>query len=256
MARDSGGTYTAPAGNPVASGGVIEATWANGTITDIAAELTNSLDRTGRGAMTAPIKLPDGAKTATAVAFSAESNSGLYRAGAGDVRLAVAGVDALNATDHGITVPGDLAVSGGLAVTGNITGVIAKSTLPAVGQQVSSSSGAFSTNSTAGVDVTNLSVSITTTGRPVVLMLLSAVSTTGYNDGAYLQAAETSALLFLRGATAVGNCRILTTANLPSAPMFVDAPAAGTYTYKVQAKVATGAQSIYVVNFKLVAFEL
>jgi hypothetical protein len=47
--RNSGGTYSLPTGNPVVTGTTITSTWANGTLTDIGTELTNSLDRQGRG---------------------------------------------------------------------------------------------------------------------------------------------------------------------------------------------------------------
>jgi hypothetical protein len=93
MARDSNGNYALPAGNPVAAGDTIQAAWANALAADVAAELTNSLDRYGRGGLVAAFKAPDGSVSAPGVAFTNGTNAGLYRAGAGDVRMAVGGAD-------------------------------------------------------------------------------------------------------------------------------------------------------------------
>jgi hypothetical protein len=54
MPRNASGIYTLPAGNPVTPGDVVDAAWANSTLSDIATELTNSLSRTGAGGMIAP----------------------------------------------------------------------------------------------------------------------------------------------------------------------------------------------------------
>jgi len=93
MARDSSGTYTLPAGNPVTAGTTIEATWANGTMSDIASSLTNSLDRTGKGGMTSAFKSVDGTVAAPGVTFSSESTTGFFRAGSADLRVTLAGVE-------------------------------------------------------------------------------------------------------------------------------------------------------------------
>lgn len=55
MPRDSGGTYTPPAGNPVAEDTLIDAAWANNTVNDIGNELTNTLHKDGRVSMTGPL---------------------------------------------------------------------------------------------------------------------------------------------------------------------------------------------------------
>ena len=175
MARDSSGTYALPAGTAVTSGAVIESAWANALTADLEGEMTNSLDRAGRGGMTGVLKLPDGSVSAPALTFSSNSNLGWYRAGTGDMRLAVGGSDVLKATSAGVaaTVTGDLTATGDLTVGGALaTGTaLTRSSLPAVGQQVSSACGSFTTISATPVDVTNLTVTITTTGRPVLLMV-------------------------------------------------------------------------------------
>jgi hypothetical protein len=89
--RNSGGTYSLPAGNPVTTGTPISSSWANSTLADIANEITNSLDRNGRGNMLAALKLYDGTLGSPGIAFANEAGTGLFRNGAGDLRLAVQG---------------------------------------------------------------------------------------------------------------------------------------------------------------------
>lgn len=104
MARNASGTYTLPGGNPVVSGTAISSTWANSTLSDIGTELTDSLDRSGKGGMLAPLQLVDGLVANPALAFTNELGSGLYRAGAGDVRLAILGSDLLRFQSSLLTV--------------------------------------------------------------------------------------------------------------------------------------------------------
>ncbi len=105
MPRNASGTYTLPAGNPVVAGTTIDAAWANQTLSDIANELTNSLSRTGAGGMLAPSRVADGSISAPGLSFLNETNSGWYRAGAFNVRLAVNGIDVLQTTPTAVTVP-------------------------------------------------------------------------------------------------------------------------------------------------------
>ena len=86
MSRNASGTYTLIAGNPVVTGTVISSTWANNTLNDIATALTDSLDRTGKGAMSAPLKLVSGTAALPGLTFDAANNAGLsLLAAAGDV---------------------------------------------------------------------------------------------------------------------------------------------------------------------------
>lgn len=105
MSRDSNGNYTLPSGNPVITGTTITSTWANTTMEDIAAELTDSLDRSGKGGMLAPLKLIDGTKSAPALTFSSEPTLGWYRAGAGDMRATIGGSDVLTINSGGVSIP-------------------------------------------------------------------------------------------------------------------------------------------------------
>jgi hypothetical protein len=93
MSRNASGTYTLAAGNPVVTGTVIESTWANDTLTDVATEMTDSLSRTGKGGMLAPLKTINGTVGAPVYTFTNFPTSGMYIAGVGDVRMAISGVD-------------------------------------------------------------------------------------------------------------------------------------------------------------------
>ena len=66
MSRNSSGTWTAPAGQPVVAGTVIDVTVENNLVSDIGAEITDSLSRSGKGGMTAPLRTLDGTVAAPA----------------------------------------------------------------------------------------------------------------------------------------------------------------------------------------------
>jgi hypothetical protein len=135
--------------------------------------------------------------------------------------------------------------------------------LVAVGQQVSGSSGTFSTNSASYVDVTNLTVTITTTGRPVMIM----VTNDGSGNDSYLSlsgpnAGGTGFVQTLRDASTIGVDQLSTANGIsPFIPVGclskLDTPAAGTYTYKVQARTPNSPTTTVDFRYaKLVAFEL
>ncbi len=129
MPRNASGIYTLPAGNPVVPGDVIDAAWANSTLSDIATELTNSLSRTGAGGMIAPFRVADGSVSAPGLAFLNETNTGIYRASAGTYALAVLGVNTATFSTVGLTIPstraltaqGNASVGGTFGVTGATT---------------------------------------------------------------------------------------------------------------------------------------
>lgn len=126
MPRDTGGTYTLPAGNPVVSGTIIASTWANPTMNDLGNEITDSLSRTGNGSMLAPLKHIDGSVGGPSQTFINDPTVGRYLAGAGDMRDAIAGADIAVYTAAGVefTVPlttVDIATTGAITATDNIT---------------------------------------------------------------------------------------------------------------------------------------
>lgn len=135
----------------------------------------------------------------------------------------------------------------------------------AVGQQVSASCGNFSTTSSSSVAVTNLSVTLTTSGRPVMVMMISD----GSSATSLLQANNSSAggtisqIQIFRGGSILSNpvfysqdAGASTTASWPvSSVLYLDVVAAGTYTYSISAVNSLG-DNFVVRNAKLVAYEL
>lgn len=103
MPRNSSGTYSLPAGNPVSPNTLIESGWANPTMSDLGSAITDSLDRYGRGTMLAALKITDGLVSAPGLSFGSEASTGLYRSGAGTLNLAVLGVLAATFASAGIT---------------------------------------------------------------------------------------------------------------------------------------------------------
>ena len=57
MSRNGSGVYTLPAGNPVVSGTVIATSWANNTMNDLAAAMTDSVAADGQTPMTGSLNL-------------------------------------------------------------------------------------------------------------------------------------------------------------------------------------------------------
>ena len=129
MPRNSSGVYTLPSGNPVVPGTTIDAAWANDTMEDMANELTNSLSRTGAGGMLAPFRIADGTVTGPGLSYLNETNTGLYRSGAGSTWMSVLGVNTVQFSTVGMTIPvgkaltaqGNASVGGTLSVVGATT---------------------------------------------------------------------------------------------------------------------------------------
>lgn len=133
-ARNSSGTYSLPSGNPVTSGTTITSSWANTTLSDIGTELTDSLSRSGKGAMTAALELANGTVAAPALSFDSDVDTGLYRSAANTLGIATGGAAAVvisssEATfsasitgEQGIDVTNSNAGGPGIVATGNTTG--------------------------------------------------------------------------------------------------------------------------------------
>ena len=106
MPRDASGNYTLPLGNPVESGTIISSQWANPTMEDVGSELTNSLDRNGRGGMLVPFRNISGDIGAPGITFTDEITGGIYRAAAGDFRWAISGIDQIRIAADSSPAPG------------------------------------------------------------------------------------------------------------------------------------------------------
>jgi hypothetical protein len=125
----------------------------------------------------------------------------------------------------------------------------------------------FATTSTSYVDITNLSVSITTSGRPVEAFLIPKDASYGNvsilgNGGVTL---ASGAVKLLRGAVNVGELTLSTGGSgltdpyvvFPASTVrFFDAPVAGTYTYKLQGSVVNASYSLGCGQSRLVVREL
>ena len=162
---------------------------------------------------------------------------------------------------------------------------IKKTQLEGVGAQVSATCGNFSYNNHLAMsDVTNLTVTITSHGRPVVLMLvhdgdaahpgsLGSSSATVASIGGLYTLLETSTStviasnLFAYNEVLYGDTPPTpagtnvtffgaTFGNTPPGVIAFHQPAAGTYTYKVQVKPLYASVTVYVQYLKLIAYEM
>lgn len=143
---------------------------------------------------------------------------------------------------------------------------VTRAKLVAVGEQVSTNSGTFTTSSSSLVDITNLSVTITTTGRPVMLFLTGDGATTSFlqvlddNSSGTTQAV----LAFDRGGSSIATFLFGVsngTAGIdpiyaPGQFLFLDTPSAATHTYKARIQANTTGDSVAVTRVTLVAYEL
>lgn len=147
-------------------------------------------------------------------------------------------------------------------------GAVTRAKREAIGQQLSSSCNNYTSSSASATDITNLSVSITTTGKPVFLGLVSDGSGNVSNLLVNPTAGTTtirSFYTFVRSGTTIAENEVGNIVNssgtvhsvrIPvSSLSHIDVVAAGTYTYKVQVRCA--ADTGVGVNYaKLIAYEM
>lgn len=156
------------------------------------------------------------------------------------------------------------AVSAGINTSNIADGAITKPKLAALGQQISSSSGAFTVTTNTRTDVTNLTVKITTTGRPVVITLIPAqpgnmnLSILRGNNSAtmYVYLVRDSTDIYTRTleVSAFGASQVYSSFDVP---YMIDVVAAGTYTYKMAVQnVGSGTVQTGVIDARLIAYEL
>lgn len=148
-------------------------------------------------------------------------------------------------------------------------GAVTPAKLSALGEQLSLSCSNYSTTSTSYIDVTNLSVALTTTGRPVVLELVAD----GSGNGSFVGVSATTTsncsafISFARVGVTIAEQIVsfdgLTGSDgsfVPSSSVrhTVTGLAAGTYTFRVQTKVAgtAGTPEVKIFYAKLLAYEI
>jgi len=119
--RAAGGTYSLPAGNPVSTATTITSTWANNTLSDLATEMTDSLSRSGKGAMLAPLRATNGTVSAPSLTFDSDQDLGIYRVGVNTLGLTCGNSSCATIASTGLTVPVGISVSNSNASSNGIT---------------------------------------------------------------------------------------------------------------------------------------
>lgn len=129
----------------------------------------------------------------------------------------------------------------------------------AANYQISANSGAVTTTSLTGVDIPNLSNTITTTGNPVEIYMIHGISGigpvgfSGSSTGVRIELFRDATLIHTM--TFPENSDTTTTGRDDQFPVFLDDVPAGTYTYKYQYS-APGGGTAGVSNMKMVVYEL
>jgi len=109
MARNGSGTMAIV--NSFSANTTISSSEMNANFTDVASEITNSLPRDGQAAMTGVLKVSAGAVTAPGLAFSTDTDTGLYRSASDELAVAVGGV-----IGHKVVATGGTLYASGSAV--------------------------------------------------------------------------------------------------------------------------------------------
>lgn len=222
-ARSSGGTYSLPS-SPFVSGTTISSSVMNGNFSDIGNEITDSLDRSGKGGMLAPLKLTDGTAGAPSLTFTNEPASGLWRNTTNDLRMSVNGVYRQRWTTTGVIVNGSMTALGSVLVTDTVSGNACTISAP------SSLAAAYALTLPTALPGSTLPVSLSSGGA------LSAAQITGSQIASSIALSGTPSIngnLALTGSnpsSSTGFTNTLTPANIPKAWGRVTLGAAGAAT--------------------------
>lgn len=204
-------------------------------------------------------------QSATNTPANMDAGSYVYRNAAFNSKGLTLHPPAAMAIDFDLTLPSlpgsqsfmTVDVAGNMAGYASINQGIVRTNLAPVGQQVSASSAGFTTGSGVPAPVTNLSVTITTTGRPVMVFCQSVGDGTLGSFQSTGGAGQANWYLN-RNIVATVLQQIFITNNgvlFPSAISFMDVVGAGTYTYFISSFV-TAAAIANSLNLTLVAYEL
>lgn len=179
------------------------------------------------------------------------------------IRVKDAGIITAKIADSSVTTAkiADSNVTTVKLADGNVT----RAKLASVGQQVSASSSTFThTGDTAVTPITNLSVTITTTGRPVILMLIpdgTGLAILGTQSST--SSASTTIFELQRGGAAIADWEVSVNGaagngSLQITPTFVhfDPVGAGTYIYAMYLQNTASTTTGYAERLKLVAYEV
>lgn len=119
-----------------------------------------------------------------------------------------------------------------------------------VNYQKSSSSGNYTTTNAGWNDVTNLSVTVTTTGNPVFLKMVPDNTT----NASEITSTGLCFIRLIRDATMISQNSYFST-DLQDTPSTLDVIGEGTYTYKIQTQ-PSGSVTCRVKQYQLVAWEI
>jgi len=182
--------------------------------------------------------------------------------GTGDVVGPASSIDSNLAAYDGLT--GKLIKDSGITMADVITAIAATAGFTPGNYDLSSSSGNFTTSSTSPTAVTNLSCTLTTTGKPVVLAIIGD----GSINRSYfsLQSASDCAMdiYFIRSGTNIDRrwfaldigTEAVDLGASSETPWTVDIPPAGTYTWTVEVEMSGAGETGGVRWKKLFAYEL
>jgi microcystin-dependent protein len=129
--RNGSGTYVVP--NTAVSGATISSADWNENFDDLGDEITNSLALDGQSAMSGQIKSAAGTVGAPGISMSGDLDSGFYRIGADNWGWAASGVKVADFASSGLTITGDLTVSGTISGTSATSDVAIGSVFPYAG---------------------------------------------------------------------------------------------------------------------------
>lgn len=178
--------------------------------------------------------------------------------------LVISNTGAIAASQITTSQVANAAITTALIADGSVT----RPKLAALAQQISSSSGSYANSSLSPVAITNLTVTITTSGRPVMLMLQDDGTIGSSYVGYFGCSAGTASLIitsFVRNGTPINSSTLQTQTptageghTVPASSfMFLDTPTAGTYTYTVQChQNVAGGLLFEFNNVVLVAYEM
>ena len=108
MSFNGSGTYVPPAGQPVATGTVIQSVVFNTLVTDIGNTFNNVVPRDGQASMSGQLKLIDGTSSVPGIAFNSEASSGIFRPASGMLALVAAGVEGIRINSSGRVLIGSM----------------------------------------------------------------------------------------------------------------------------------------------------
>lgn len=245
-------------------------TWAPPAAGSAITSLTGDVTASGPGAAAATIAnlAVTNAKIAnTTIDLTAKVTGTLPAANGGTAQSTYATGDMIYASAANTLSKRTIGSTGNvLTVAGGIP-TWAPAAAPAPNYQISSSSGSFSSSSASYVDVTNLTTTITTTGRPVVIQVIadgSSLAFLDYQNSSGVQSAGLQVAVLRDGSIiseqliAYGSTGVtvlgLDFNEAVSGIRHFDVPSAASHTYKIQAK-RVGA-SFQVNNAKLVTYEI